>query len=175
MLDDLVELGPLDSSDGKSGAVLERFASGDERFIRKRFSPDTDWVMRVSNDHSFRPPLTLLHGDYKLGNLGTGPDGRSILLDWALPGQGPPCSDLAHYLCLNAARLPEPKEAVVEAYRAALEQLGVDTGGWFDRQLALCLLGYGCLMGWEKAHGGGAELAWWQDRALAAEQYLVRG
>jgi hypothetical protein len=316
MLDDLVTLGPLHSSDGKSGAVLERVSSGDRQLIRKRVSAESDWVMRVSHDHSFRPlqmwqaglfdqlpecirhaivditlvdgeltlimedvgawlvpagddpvtleqhhcfidhmatlhhrflgfaddvallplshryvmfaprmiaaeldrpdthpviglmtqgwrllddvapelaqtvrplhqdatplvaalrerPQTLLHGDWKMGNLGTDSDGRTILLDWACPGRGPLCSDLAHYLALNAARLPEPKEAVISAYRAALESRGVETDGWFDPQLGLCLIGYTLLMGWEKALAGGDELAWWQDRALAARPYLV--
>jgi choline dehydrogenase-like flavoprotein len=34
-------------------------------------------------------PRTFLAGDWKMGNLGTHPDGRTILLDWALPGAGP--------------------------------------------------------------------------------------
>ncbi|MQA13161.1 MAG: hypothetical protein GEV09_03050 [Pseudonocardiaceae bacterium] len=34
-------------------------------------------------------PSTLLHGDWKVSNLGTGPDGRTILLDWAMAGTGP--------------------------------------------------------------------------------------
>ncbi len=33
-------------------------------------------------------PSTFLHGDWKLGNLGTAPDGRTILLDWSYPGEG---------------------------------------------------------------------------------------
>ena len=34
-------------------------------------------------------PATFLHGDWKMGNLGRHPDGRTILLDWAYPGSGP--------------------------------------------------------------------------------------
>ena len=56
-----------------------------------------------------------------MGNLGTHPDGRTILLDWALPGSGPACWDLCWYLALNQARLPEPKEAAIGRFRAALE------------------------------------------------------
>ena len=40
-------------------------------------------------------PVTFLHGDWKMGNLGSHPDGRTILLDWAYPGSGPACWDLA--------------------------------------------------------------------------------
>jgi hypothetical protein len=119
-----------------------------------------------------RTPSTLLHGDWKMGNLGSTPDGRTILLDWALPGQGPACTDLAHYLALNAARLPEPKEAAIAAYRSALERHGVDTRGWFAQQLGLCVLGHMVLFGWEKALGGHAELAWWEARACAAARWL---
>ena len=51
-------------------------------------------------------PQTFLHGDWKLGNLGSAADGRTILLDWAYPGEGPACHELAWYLALNRARLP---------------------------------------------------------------------
>jgi hypothetical protein len=44
--------------------------------------------------------------DWKMGNLGTHPDGRTILLDWAFPGAGPARWDLCRYLALNRARLP---------------------------------------------------------------------
>jgi hypothetical protein len=36
-------------------------------------------------------PGTFVHGDWKMGNLGSHPDGRTILLDWTLPGAGPAC------------------------------------------------------------------------------------
>jgi aminoglycoside phosphotransferase (APT) family kinase protein len=32
-------------------------------------------------------PATLIHGDWKFGNLGAHPDGRTILLDWGGPGE----------------------------------------------------------------------------------------
>ena len=47
-----------------------------------------------------------LHGDWKLSNLGTAADGRTVLLDWAYPGEGPVAHELAWYLALNRARLP---------------------------------------------------------------------
>ena len=51
---------------------------------------------------------------------------------------------------------------------------GVDTGPWWDRQLALCLLGALVQFGWEKALGGyDEELAWWEDRAIQAAPLLV--
>jgi hypothetical protein len=110
-------------------------------------------------------PSTLLHGDWKLGNLGSLPNGQTVLLDWAVPGQGCPTAELAWYLAINAARLPHSKEAAIAAYRASLERHGVGTASWWDRGLALSLLGAVVQFGWEKALGGpGAELAWWLGR-----------
>jgi len=75
-------------------------------------------------------PRTFMQGDWKMGNLGSHPDGRTILLDWAYPGSGPACWDLCWYLALNRARLPEPKEAAIDRFRRALEALGVTTDPW---------------------------------------------
>ncbi|HVW33523.1 MAG TPA: phosphotransferase [Acidimicrobiia bacterium] len=117
-------------------------------------------------------PLTFLHGDWKLGNVGFGADGRTVLLDWTYCGLGPACSDLAWYLALNAARLPESKEDTIAAFRSALERHGVGTAPWWDRQLGLCLLGAAVLFGWEKALGSDEEFAWWSDRALEGARRL---
>ena len=106
-------------------------------------------------------PATLIHGDWKAGNLGSRPDGRTILLDWAYIGEGAGCSDLAWYLALNAARVPEAKEAAVDAYRSGLEARGIATDTWFERQWDLALLGALVQFGWEKALGSPAELDWW--------------
>jgi hypothetical protein len=117
-------------------------------------------------------PQTFLHGDWKMGNLGSAPDGRTVVLDWAMPGQGCPTLELAWYLALNRARLPHAKEAAIEAYRTALEDQGVDTDPWFDRALDLALLTGLVWFGWEKALGGpGPELDWWLD---AAQRGLTR-
>ena len=88
-----------------------------------------------------RTPTTFVHGDWKLGNLGLGrPTAVPCCWDWAFPGAGPACWDLGWYLCLNAARIPEPKEDAAEAFRSALERHGVVTASWFDHQLALELV-----------------------------------
>ena len=117
-------------------------------------------------------PATFLHGDWKLGNLGMRPEGRTVLLDWTYPGDGPPLYELAWHLSLNRARLPESKEDTIDALRRAFEANGIDTGGWWDVQLDLCLLGSLVQMGWEKALGDGDELAWWCDRAVAGLERL---
>jgi hypothetical protein len=115
-----------------------------------------------------KTPTTFLHGDWKMGNLGSHPDGRTILLDWAYPGSGPACFDLCWYLALNRARLPESKEATIERFRDALERHGVSTADWFDVQLDLCVVAMMVLFGWEKAIGDEAELRWWERHVVAA-------
>jgi hypothetical protein len=120
-------------------------------------------------------PQTFVHGNWKLDNLGTDDDDRTVLFDWEIPGRGAPASDLAWYLAINCRRLPVSKEASMELYRAALERHGIDTEPWWERQLALCLIGALVQFGWEKALGGyDDELAWWEERAVAGEAILAR-
>jgi Phosphotransferase enzyme family len=121
----------------------------------------------------WRTPQTFVHGNWKLDNLGTDADGRTVLLDWELPGRGAALSDLAWYLAINCRRLPQTKEEAIDAYRGALERHGVDTAPWWDTQLALCLLGALVQFGWEKAFGGyDDELAWWEARAIEGARLL---
>ena len=118
-------------------------------------------------------PQTFVHSNWKLDNLGTDDDGRTVVLDWEQPGRGAPLSDLAWYLAINCRRLPHSKEAAIAAYRLALEEHGISTEAWWDRQLALCLLGALVQFGWEKALGGyDEELAWWETQAVRAAPLL---
>jgi hypothetical protein len=118
-------------------------------------------------------PLTFVHGNWKMGNLGTDDTGRTVLIDWEAPGPGPALGELAWYLALNCRRIPESKEDAIAAYRDALERNGVDTDPWWDRQCALALLGALVQFGWEKALGGyDDELAWWEARAIEGVQWL---
>lgn len=122
-------------------------------------------------------PGALLHGDTKFGNVGFGADGRTLLVDWSQTGAGPPLAEIVHSLALNRARIPAElaRDATVDAYRAALERHGIDTTPWFERQLALCLVGVMLQLGWEKAFDEtGAELTWWRDRAVDTARELVR-
>jgi Phosphotransferase enzyme family len=116
-------------------------------------------------DATAATPLTFLHGDWKLGNLGIDGRGRTVLLDWTYCGEGPVCFELGWYLAINAARLPQAKEEAIAELQAALERHGVATAEWWERQLRLCLLGTVVLFGWEKALGNEQELGWWCDRA----------
>ena len=56
----------------------------------------------------------------------------------------------------------------IARYGRALERAGVATDTWWERQLDLCLLAMTATMGWEKAVGDAAELAWWSEHAQAA-------
>jgi thiamine kinase-like enzyme len=121
-----------------------------------------------------RMPHTFVHGDWKAANLGVHSDGRTILLDWGeVPGEASPTADLAWYLALNAARLPQSKDETINSYRTALERHGVDTGEWWDEAINLELLGTMLQFGWEKALGGaGDELDWWETKAMAGARWL---
>jgi RimJ/RimL family protein N-acetyltransferase len=116
-------------------------------------------------------PATLLHGDWKLGNLGRHPDGRVILLDWDRPGPGPATADLAWYVAVNCDRLPESKDAALATYREALAANGVDASSWWERQVPLALLGAFLQLGWSKADQPD-ELAWWGGHARRAAGLL---
>jgi aminoglycoside phosphotransferase (APT) family kinase protein len=76
-----------------------------------------------------RPPAagrTVVHGDFRNGNLIVGPDGVRAVLDWELAHLGDPMEDLG-WLCVKAwrfgARPPVggfgPYEQLIEAYEAA--------------------------------------------------------
>jgi len=149
-------------------ALFDGRAAREARLAVQALRRDT----RPLVDAVARTPLTFLHGDWKLGNLGIGADGRTVLLDWTYCGIGPICSDLGWYLAINSARLPHRKEDAIAAFRGSLERHGVDTAGWWERQLGLCLLGTVVLLGWEKAFGGDDEFAWWCDRAVEGARYL---
>ena len=119
-------------------------------------------------------PETLVHGNWKLDNLGTDPDLNTVLLDWELPGRGPALSDVAWYISINCRRLPHSKEEAIDAYREALERHGIATEPWWARQLGLCLLGALVQFGWEKAFAGyDDELAWWEREVLDAADLLA--
>lgn len=117
-------------------------------------------------------PQTLVHGDWKAGNLGSLPDGRTVLVDWAWPGPALCTVDLGWYLAVNPTRLPESKEDTIAAYRSALRRRGIDTEPWWDRALDLGLLGSFLQLGWSKADEPD-ELAWWVGRCAATAGELT--
>lgn len=120
-------------------------------------------------------PWTLLHGDWKFGNLGrTGDRRRTVLIDWAYVGAGPVAHELGWYLALNRSRLPvgHSKESTIAAFEASLQREGIELGRWWEPQLGLALLGSLIQFGWEKAFGPDDELAWWCDRAAEGLRWM---
>jgi hypothetical protein len=115
-------------------------------------------------------PATLLHGDWKLGNLGAG-GATTILLDWDRCGAGAALIDVAWYLAVNCDRLPESKETTLRTYRRCLETAGVDTSSWWDAQLRPALVGAFLQLGWSKNEDE-AEFGWWSDRLDEALQIM---
>ncbi len=69
---------------------------------------------------------TLVHGDFRLGNVMVGPDGLRAVLDWELAHVGDPMEDLG-WLCVRAWRFGSPRPVagvgdyheLIEAYREA--------------------------------------------------------
>jgi len=55
--------------------------------------------------------LTLVHGDFRHGNLMIGPDGVRAVLDWELVHIGDPAEDLG-WICVNSWRFGETKKVV---------------------------------------------------------------
>lgn len=129
---------------------------------------DPDPLLNVLDGEQF----TLVHGDWKLGNLGEHSDGTTVLLDWDRCGAAPATLDLAWYLAVNCDRLPESKEAAISAYREALEGFGVAVESWWEKQLRLTLLGAALQLAWSKTDDT-AELGWWADRVAEAEPLLA--
>ena len=164
---------------GSSHLVPRLVGEGWERFAE--LAPDASGiVMPLLDDPApfvsavSTTPLTLLHGNWKLDNLGTDEQARTVVLDWEAPGRGPGTTDLAWYLAINCRRVPTSKEESIETYRGALESLGVDTAPWWERQLALGLLGAMLHFGWEKALGGrDDEFEWWESHAIAGAEHLA--
>ena len=156
---------PVIAADG--WARFAERAPADVRRVIDGLRHDNDALARAIE----RTPLTFLHGDWKMGNLGVGP-GRTILLDWTYPGIGPIGHELAWYLAVNRLRLPESKEDTIAALRTSLEARGIATDGWWQPQVDLCLLGCLVQFGWEKALGDDDELGWWCDRAREGARWL---
>lgn len=135
-------------------------------------------------------PQTVIHGDWKLGNLGLAggaPQRRTVLLDWALLGVAPPAVDLAWYLAVNSARLPATREATIETFARCLRDALGDRFDytWWQPQLDLALLGGFVQLGWPKILGAlegnpgvrereQDEVRWWSDRVLRGARRLER-
>jgi hypothetical protein len=142
-------------------------------------------------------PRTLVHGDFKVANLGawppmptlTPPDPgyapRTVMLDWQDATYSAPLLDLGYFLAISALRLPVAKEAAIRIYRDALAACGCayPEQAW-ERDLDLGLFAGGAMrLLWQKALGTQAqdpiarqrqheEMSWWSDVAIRASRWL---
>ena len=87
----------------KEIADLDREYRG---FDRPR--PVFEVALRWLRDHDPGPSaeVTLVHGDFRHGNLVIGPDGLRAVLDWELAHTGDPMEDLG-WICVNSWRFGE--------------------------------------------------------------------
>lgn len=118
-------------------------------------------------------PKTLVHGDTKVANFAKAGNGELSLLDWAFAGYVPCTFDIGWFIAVNASRLAEPKEAVLNKYRHFLQRhLGrrLDNGLWNRLEEAGVVCGVFMLL-WSKgaalAHGregSATEWNWWLGR-----------
>ncbi len=122
-------------------------------------------------------PVSLLHGDMKLANVGVRADDRIELIDWQMVMAGPVAVELGWLLVSNVAALPLPAADVLERYRG----LRLDGGGaaW-DREADLAWIVGLLLRGWRKGMDAEADitlasgvravddLAEWCERAVNA-------
>ena len=70
--------------------------------------PVFELALRWLRDHDPGPSreMTLVHGDFRHGNLIIGPDGVRAVLDWELAHFGDPMEDLG-WICVNSWRFGE--------------------------------------------------------------------
>ena len=116
---------------------------------------------------------TLVHGDLRDDNLGF-LDGRVVLLDWDIAGEGTPALELAWYLCHDAWRTQATREELIDDFLAA------EGGAVSEHDLDLGLLAGLQLYGWIFGHSAVVhpdpserawareELGWWVPRVRAA-------
>jgi aminoglycoside phosphotransferase (APT) family kinase protein len=125
---------------------LRAMTSGDEIAELRREVRGFGWprpvfelALRWLADHDPGPPdeVTLVHGDFRHGNLIIGPDGVRAVLDWELAHLGDPMEDLG-WICVNSWRFGEidrpvggfgSREEMYAGYEAA--------GGKVDRDRAM--------------------------------------
>jgi aminoglycoside phosphotransferase (APT) family kinase protein len=94
---------PLDSADGLADDdPLERYANVYKLFGQPH--PTFDLALKFLRER--RPATTrrtIVHGDFRNGNLIVGPEGVRAVIDWELTHIGDPIEDLG-WLCANAWR-----------------------------------------------------------------------
>jgi hypothetical protein len=116
---------------------------------------------------------TLVHGDLRDDNLGF-VDGRVVLLDWDIAGEGTPALEVAWYLCHDAWRTEGTHDELLEdflvAEAGAVSEHDLDLGLIAGLQLYGWIFGHSALIHPDPAERAWAreELGWWVPRVRAA-------
>jgi hypothetical protein len=116
---------------------------------------------------------TLVHGDLRDDNLGF-LDGRVVLLDWDIAGEGTPALEVAWYLCHDAWRTQATRDEMLEDFLAAeggaVSERDLDLGLVAGLQLYGWIFGHSALIHPDPAERAWAreELGWWVPRVRAA-------
>jgi hypothetical protein len=118
-------------------------------------------------------PHTLLHGDYKIANLGIThlPPHATVALDWQDAAYGPGTLDLGYFLALCARWLPFSKDRAIELY---LNELAARNQYVSLRELELGLLAGGALrLLWLMVSSSPTELDWWYRHIRRAAAFVL--
>jgi aminoglycoside phosphotransferase (APT) family kinase protein len=108
-------LGGIHGLDPAQLPELRRMTAASEIAELERDYRSFDWprpvfelALRWLRDRDPGPPqeVTLVHGDFRHGNLIIGPDGVRAVLDWELAHLGDPMEDLG-WICVNSWRFGE--------------------------------------------------------------------
>jgi aminoglycoside phosphotransferase (APT) family kinase protein len=118
---DLPELLDMGAKEDLDALRRRHVATGQQR-------PVFEFALRWLDEHLPQERCrTLVHGDFRNGNLVVGADGVRAVLDWELAHVGAPASDLG-WLCVNSWRFQAPhnpvggfgsREDLLEGYRSA--------------------------------------------------------
>ena len=104
--------------------------------------PVFELAVRWLRDHDPGPPggVTLVHGDFRHGNLIIGSDGVRAVLDWELAHLGDPMEDLG-WMCVNSWRFGEIEkpvggfgtlEELFAGYKSAGRNVDPDRVGFYE-------------------------------------------
>jgi aminoglycoside phosphotransferase (APT) family kinase protein len=129
-------LARIHSMDGQGLALRTVTARSELAEMREAYDNDRwprpvfELAFRWLNDHApdTPVPMTLLHGDFRHGNLIIGPDGVRAVLDWELAHIGDPMADLG-WLCVNSWRFGEIDKPVGGFGQIADLMAGYEAGG----------------------------------------------
>lgn len=155
---------------GRAHPVLEMAARG---WIRFEQTAPQDVVKIVAGwqenptlllEALQRMPQTLLHADFKLGNLGISAARETVALDWQDATRGAGVLDLGYFVALNARWFPFGKPEALEIYRHAMQTHGHPIS---TREIELGLIAGGALrLMWLMTLNDNRDLDWWYDLIL---------